>query len=256
MIRTIIVDDEKHCIISLTHLLQKNHAGDIQVLAGFADMEDAFAGIKKLQPDLLFLDIEMNGKIVFELLKQLGNFDFNVVFTTAHEKYAIQAFKFSAINYLLKPIDPDDLEETINRVKKDLLKHEFPIKYDIFLQELKAGVVKIRSDNTNRLSIPTKKGIAVEDIENIIRCESLNKNIIIYLKDKKTYSISTVTLNKYEDILAVHKFYRVHDSHLINVKHIKEYLKDDESVIMTDGSKVYISDRKRKAFKNYLSGLI
>ncbi len=256
MIRTIIVDDEKHCIISLTQLLQRNHAADIQVLAAFSNIEDAFAGIKNMQPDLLFLDIEINGKTVFELLQQLGNLNFNVVFTTAHEKYAIQAFKFSAINYLLKPIDPDDLEETIKRVKKDLLKHEFPMKYDMFLEELKSNIAKTRTGDAKRMSIPTARGIAIEDIDNIIRCESQNKNIIIYLKDKKTYTISTVTLNKYEDLLGEHKFYRVHDSHLINVKHIKEYLKEDECVIMTDGSKVYISDRKRKAFKNYLSGLI
>ena len=256
MIRTIIVDDEMHCIHTLSDLLQRNHAADIAMLDSFTTIEDALAGIRKMQPDLLFLDIELNGGLVFELLEQLGSFDFNVVFTTAYEKYALKAFKFCAIDYLVKPIDPDDLSETINRVKKDSLKHGFQTRYDSFLQELKLNSTKVPVNDAKRISIPTSKGIAVEDIEDIIRCECSKKNIVIYLKDKRTHTLLTATLNKYEDMLTAYKFYRVHDSHLINVKHIKEYVKDHECVIMTDGSRVYVSDRKRKAFKNYLSGLI
>src|SRR5207302_5750876 len=154
MIRGIIIDDEAHCIKRLTDLLHKYCGQEVNVIATCESLEDGLNCIKKLQPDLVFLDVQIHDKTGFDLLKQLDKINFDIIFTTAFDKYAVQAFKFSAIDYLLKPVDPDDLIQAIEKLKEKISKDEIAEKIEVLFHNLKniQGVSK-------RINIPTINGL-------------------------------------------------------------------------------------------------
>src|SRR5882724_2706485 len=137
MIKAIIIDDEQHCIDRLDGLLKQHFVQTINVAGSFQTIEEALTGIRNIQPDLVFLDVQINDKTGFDLLKQIGEINFEIIFTTAYEKYAVQAFRFSALDYLLKPVDPDDLKTAIHKLKDKISKTDTAGKLDVLFHNLK-----------------------------------------------------------------------------------------------------------------------
>jgi two-component system LytT family response regulator len=249
MIRAIIVDDESHCIDRLSRLLAETRE-PVQLAGTFRSVEEAAANIPRLYPDLVFLDVELQGKTGFDLLRQIHDITFEVIFTTAFEKYAIQAFKFSALDYLLKPIDTVDLQQALHKLQEKISKEEMAKKFEVLFDHLKnvQGV-------SRKISIPTVQGLTFLRINDIIRCEADGNYTTFYLQDKQKLKVSK-TLKEYEDLLADCNFYRVHHSHLINLSHIKSYQKGKGgSVSMADDSEIEVSSRKKDDFLKKISRL-
>jgi two-component system LytT family response regulator len=250
MIRTIIIDDEQHCIDRLKHLLNEHCTSSVELTGVFQVFEEGVTAIKKLQPDLLFLDVQLQDKTGFDLLQQFNEINFEVIFTTAHEKYAVQAFKFSAVDYLLKPVDADDLKQAINKLQQKISKEEVSKKFDVLFYNLK----NIQS-TSKRITVPTIKGFEFLQVHDIVRCQSDINYTIIFLKGKQKITVAK-TLKEFEELLIDHNFFRVHNSHLINLSYIKSYNKGKGgTVTMTDSSEVEVSTRRKDGFLKRLEEL-
>ncbi|HVS92927.1 MAG TPA: LytTR family DNA-binding domain-containing protein [Mucilaginibacter sp.] len=243
MIRSIIVDDEEHCISRLQGLLDTYCKHTVQVAGTFNTVEKALAGIAEIKPDLLFLDVQLHEKTGFDLLGQLPNINFEVIFTTAYDNYAIKAFKFSAIDYLLKPIDPDDLLQAMNKLQKAMQHNELSDKFSALLGNLRSNSLAAR-----KITVPTSKGLVFLPVDEIIRCEASVNYTTIYLKDKQSLMVAK-TLKDFEELLADHHFFRIHNSHLINLNCIKSYHRGKGGyVVLSDNTSLEVSTRKKDLF--------
>lgn len=242
MINCIIVDDEKHCIDRLSSLLTEYFSNEICIINCFSNITNAEAGILNNKPDLLFLDVEIGKETGFQLLERLKPLTLNVVFTTAFDKFAVRAFKHSAVDYLLKPIDKDELNEAILKVKSKLSVETNNYKINTLLYNLNAN------QSEKRICLPDLNGITVLEVKEIISCESDSNYTIIYKKDKTKLTVSK-TLKEVEEMLEGLRFFRVHHSHLINMNYIKNYHKGKGgSVTMIDGSEIEVSTRRKEDF--------
>jgi two-component system, LytTR family, response regulator len=250
MITTIIIDDEQHCIDRLTKLLIEKFTNSINLLGAFNNIEDGLKAINNLQPQLIFLDVQIHDKTGFDLLQQISNVDFDVIFTTAYEKYAIQAFKFSALDYLLKPIAADDLDEAINKLKVKFSKNDMSFKIDSLFHNLK----NIQT-GTKKICVPVITGIVFLDIVDIIRCESDVNYTTIFLKDKQKLVVAK-TLKEFEEMLIEYNFFRVHNSHLINLNYIKSFNKGKGGfVTLSDNSVIEVSTRRKNDFLKTIASI-
>jgi two-component system LytT family response regulator len=239
MIKAIIIDDEAHCINRLADLLKEYCEQNIYLAGSFQAVNEGISGILKLQPDLVFLDVQINDQTGFDLLKEIREINFEIIFTTAYEKYAVQAFKFSAMDYLLKPVDPDDLVGAVNKVNKKISGNEISQKIDTLFHNLK------NNPGSQKISIPTLDGLIFLDINDIIRCQSQINYSIIFLKNNQKITVAK-TLKEFEELLSDYNFYRVHNSHLINLAYIKKYNKGKNGTIsMSDHSEVEVSSRRK-----------
>lgn len=249
MTRAIIIDDEQHCINRLSKMLKEsNH--DLLLMDSFQSVEDGVTGIKKLHPDLVFLDVQINDKTGFDLLQQIPTIHFEVIFTTAYERYAVQAFKFSALDYLLKPIDEDDLAKALNKLKEKVAVKEHAARFDTLFHNLKniQGAGK-------RICIPVTSGLEFIEVSDIIRCQSDVNYTTLFLKDKQKLVVAK-TLKEFEEMLSDFNFYRVHNSHLINLTFIKSYNKGKGGfVTMKDNTDIEVSTRRKDEFLKRLSGM-
>lgn len=245
MIRAIIIDDEKHCIDRLSALL-KEHCSNIHLMESFQSVKDGLEGIKKLLPDLVFLDVQIHNKTGFDLLQQLDKINFEVIFTTAYDKYAVQAFKFSAIDYLLKPVDVDDLKQAVEKLEKKISQSEAAKRFDTLFHNLQS-----QQGASKKICIRTVNEFTWVQVDDIIRCQSDVNYTNIVLKDKQKITVSR-TLKEFEDMLTDFNFYRVHNSHLINLAFVKTYNKGG-FVVMSDGSEVEVSSRRKEDFLKKLS---
>ena len=241
MITAIIIDDEQHCINKLSYLLAQHHASSIQLLSSFQSAEEGVTAIQQLQPDLVFLDVHLNDKTGFDVLKHFNEFDFAVIFTTAYEKYAIQAIRFSAVDYLLKPIDNNELKAAIDKLKHKFSNNDISKKFDVLFHNLKHIDAA-----SKRISIPTVNGFEFIAVNNIIRCESNSNYTTLFLKDKQKITVAK-TLKEFEELLTDYNFFRVHNSYLINLNCIKKYNKSG-FVCMCDDAKIEVSERRKKEF--------
>jgi two-component system LytT family response regulator len=243
MIRTLIIDDEQHCIDRLKRLIKEHCNSTVQLIDSCQSVENGIVAIKKFQPDLVFLDVQLGDKTGFELLQQLNEINFEVIFTTAHEKYAVQAFKFSAIDYLLKPVDEDDLKQAVNKLQLKVSKEELSKKFEALFHNIK----NIQT-GSKRITVPTVKGFEFVQVNDIVRCQSDINYTIIFLKDKQKITVAK-TLKEFEELLSAHNFYRIHNSHLINLSYIKSYNKGKGgSIVMTDNTEVEVSTRRKEDF--------
>lgn len=243
MIKSIIVDDEQHCINRLVDLLQTHCKNTVQVVGTFNTAEDAIAGISELKPDLLFLDVQLHSSTGFDLLGQVGEINLEVIFVTAYDNYAIKAFKFSAFDYLLKPIDSDDLLQAINKLQKVLQQHELSDKFNVLLDNLKN-----HKEPTKKITVPTGTGLVFLSINDIIRCEADVNYTTIYLKDKQKLMVAK-TLKDFDEMLSDHQFFRIHNSHLINMNYIKSYHKGKGGYVsLTDNTSLEVSTRRKELF--------
>lgn len=237
-IRAIIIDDERHSCDALQMLLDKC-CKHVQVLAICHSASEAIERIGQLKPELVFLDIEMPNMNGFQMLQQIPNIDFEIIFTTSYDQYAITAFKFSALDYLLKPVDREELQRAVEKVSRKL-KPVIPQQLEILLQKINQPAVQVQ-----RIALPTMQGLEFVHVDSIIRCSSSNNYTEFFLNNKTRLLVSR-TLKDVEDMLADHAFVRVHNSHLVNVNAITRYVKGEGGyLIMSDGSSVDVS-RSRK----------
>ena len=248
MMKAIIVDDEQHCVDRLTNLLQHHHATTVQPVAAAASVKEGIRLIKEHQPDLVFLDIQIHDRTGFDLLRECGTINFKVIFTTAYDRFAIQAIKFSAIGYLLKPIDEDDLAEALDKLKQVSTEQTRQM----------AGVIENnlhQQVKKKRLTIPTGNELLFLNIEEIIRCHSDVNYTTIYKNDKQKIVVAK-TLKEFEELLADHDFFRIHNSDLINLDYIKSYNKGKGgSVILQDGTELEVSTRRKDEFLKKMTEL-
>jgi two-component system LytT family response regulator len=247
-IKTLIVEDEAKGRNVLKALL--NEIPEVNLIGESPDVEDAILKIELHNPDLVLLDIEMPFKNGFDLLASIPKRTFDVIFTTAYDSYAIKAIKFSAIDYLLKPIDQEELKIAIEKTaeKRKKVQHEPQSQINNLLENLKA----INKHNF-KLSLPTSTGAIYIPVDEIIRCESDTNYTKFYFKNEERPTLVSKTLKDYEELLTDFGFCRVHHSHLINLKFIKQYIKGDGgTIIMFDETEVEVSRRKKEIFQKAL----
>lgn len=238
----IIVEDEPKQLELLTGMLKSNFP-ELRIVAEVDSVLSAASAIKQYQPDLVFLDVVIKGGTSFDLLEQLSQLDAAIIFITSFEQFAIQAFRLSAVDYLMKPIDADELREAIAKAKKT-------IQAEDSAEHLKLLMANYRSENGEemKIALPTYKGYSFIKPEEIVRCESDNTYTTFFLIDKREILVSK-TLKSCELMLSNFSFCRVHNSSLINLKYIEAYERGEGGVVkMTDGSEVPISRRRKDNF--------
>ena len=241
--RAIIVDDEPDGIRTLKKLLELN-CPEVEIIATCSDSISARQKLQSIHPDLVFLDIQMPGKSGFDMLSELSERDFEVIFVTAYNQYILQALQFSAVDYLMKPVDEDKLVEAIQRVKKRLKKDKSAENTETLLH----NIDKATSPMDMRLCLPTLKGFSILKLEEIVYCEAERSYTIFHLVNNKRITISK-PLFVYDGLLEGTSFFRVHKSFLINLLHAKEYIRGDGGVvIMSNGAEIEVSRRKKDQF--------
>jgi len=245
MLRAVIVDDEPHVREALAELLRQ-YCSSVEVVGTAADVASGIDVIGATNPDIVFLDIEMPGRNGFELLAAFSPIPFQVVFVTAYDRYAIRAIKLSALDYLLKPVNPLELQAAV--AKAIATKGTAAMTSPVTPGQIELIGDHPRSGAPTRVVVPTEKGFVVVAVDDIIRIRSESNYSRLYLRDG-TQVVSSRTLGEYEELLLDAGFFRVHHSHLINMRHVAGYHKGKGgSVIMSDGSEVEVSVRRRDLF--------
>jgi len=249
VIQAVIVEDELSSRNNLKNLLAQ-YAKDIEIVGEAESIDDAvitFKGLAK-QPDVAFLDINLSDGLVFSLLNKLRPFQFEIIFVTAFEEYAVKACEYSSIGYILKPIDPDALKEAIDRIPKNG-KNQMEKRLEIFNSHYNNPNV------FSKMSIAAVDGIYFVNITDIIRFEAEDNYTHIFLQTGEKITASK-TIKAYEELLASYNFYRVHKRHVINLNCMKKYLKGDGNiVIMEDDTHIEVSRRRRASFLEKLRDL-
>ena len=239
MINAIIIDDEPYCCESLATLLER-FCPEVKISAICYSGQEALSAIEEVNPQLVFLDIEMPYMNGFELLEKLPVINFEVVFTTSYDQYAIKAFRFSALDYLLKPIVREELQKAVKKVL-DRKQSPLPQQLEILLQRLNHT-----NHSIQRIALPTMEGLQLIPINSIISCASEGNYTIFFMKDKQKI-VASRSLKETEEMLAEHSFLRVHNSYLVNVNEINKYIKGEGGyLLMSDGSTVDVSRGKKE----------
>jgi two-component system LytT family response regulator len=244
MINAIIIDDEKNALEVLEMQLNK-YCTHVNIVAKANGGIKGIEAIKKHNPDLVFLDIEMPHKNGFDVLTETKNYNYEVIFTTAYDQFAIKAFKYSAIDYLLKPIDIVELQQAISKVssnKEDT--HSLEQKMKLLFSQLQPQSTML----TQKIALPVNDGMQFFEPDEIIRCESESNYTHIFLSNGKKITLAK-TLKEVEENIEGKPFYRVHQSHLINMNHVAKLVKGEGAyVVMKDGANIAISRNKKEAF--------
>lgn len=248
MVRVVIIDDEKASRDTLKGLLGR-YCPNVEVIGQGDGVASGIEVIRQTNPDVVFLDVQMPDGSGFRLLEEIGEIKFDVIFTTAYDQYAIKAIKYSALDYLLKPIVPDDL---VNAVKKAEQKKNLGQMND----SIRTLLENLHQKNEPRkIVLSTAEKMHIVEIDDILRCESDDYYTKFFFTDGKTLLISK-TLKENEELLGDKYFLRPHKSHLVNIKYIKGFLKNDGGyILMSDGTKVPVSRRKREYVVSTLSHL-
>jgi two-component system LytT family response regulator len=241
MLRSIIIDDEFKSREVLKSLLEK-FCENVEVLATCQNGDEAISAITTHTPDVIFLDIQMQRETGFEILQRLDKIDFEIVFTTAYSEFAIKAFNFSAIDYLLKPIDIEMLRKAVEKARKRIVG-----SISQRVAQL-AENMKENSFKNTRLAIPSTDGLVFVAVSEIIYCEASGNYTNIYLEENRKFLVSR-TLKEYEELLVDQDFFRIHNSHLINLNAIKKYIRGDGGqVVMKNDKTLDVSKMKKKGF--------
>lgn len=251
MIKAVIVEDEKHSR-ELLHELVKEYCEGIEIVGLAGSVEEALKEIETHKPSLVFLDIELPDGDGFQILEKIGDVNFDIIFTTAYDQYSLRAFKFSATDYLLKPVDIDELQQASQRVveKNKVEKREGQN------DQVKALIRNIRNMSTpfKRIVLPTTNGFTVVDPDDIIRCESDRNYTFIFLKDGRRILVSR-TIKEYDEMLSEYNFFRIHQSHLINLNYLKNYTRGRGGYVeLIDGTVLDVSARRKSDFLARMGG--
>lgn len=240
-IRSILVDDEPRGLTSLRKLLQI-HCPEVDVQRACTSAGEAQRAIDEIEPELIFLDIAMPGKSGLDMLREIPVRKFETIFVTAHNSYAMQALQLSAVDYLLKPVDEDLLVAAVEKVKKKIEEKEGHQQIDTFLHNMQ----NVGIPQKMKLCIPSMKGFQVVDIPDIIYCEA-NSNYTNFYFTNRSMICASKPVHEYETLLEDSNFVRIHKSYVVNLDHVKEYVRGEGgSVILTGGQEVEVSRRKKE----------
>lgn len=241
MLKAVIIDDEKNGRDTLNYLVNTYCGDKVKIVSMAENVKDGMEAIELYNPNIVFLDIQMQGETGFDLLSQIGEINFSVIFTTAYDKYALHAIKFSAIDYLLKPIDVVELNQAIDKASE---KNNFDIaQYDNYIKNSK----NLDSENM-KIAISTMEGLVFIFVNQIVYCKA-EKGYTMFYNTNGSKIISTKNMKHFEDILTEYQFLRIHNSYLINLKEIKKYNKGDGgTVVMSNDAELDVSKRKKLAF--------
>ena len=245
MVKAVIVDDEPFCCSSLVILLER-YCPEVKVSGIYHSGDDALHAIPKQQPQVVFLDIEMPGMSGFEMLEKLPVIDFEIIFTTSYDQYAIKAIRFSALDYLLKPIDREELQKAVQKV---IQRSHYPLpqQLEILLQKIHQPISSVQ-----KIALPSMEGLQMVDVNSIISCASDSNYTIFFIRNKKKLVVSR-TLKEIEEMLEEYPFLRVHNSYLINLNEIDKYVKGEGGyLVMSDGSTIDVSRSKKETLLNKL----
>ncbi len=239
MIKAIIIDDEVHCIDTLSMLL-KEYCPDVLIMEQCRSAKKGLEAIEKIKPDLVFLDIEMPAMNGFEMLEQFSEIPFAVIFTTSYDQYAIKAIRFSALDYLLKPVDPNELANAVKKVQEQ---RHLPMaeQFQMLLKKIQG-----KDHHFNKLAVPTSEGFELIPADQLMRCEADDNYTYLYLKNKNKI-IACRTLKEIEEQLQDFNFFiRVHHSYIVNLNEVTKYVRGEGGyLVLSDGASVNVS-RSRK----------
>lgn len=247
--KAIIIDDEPDCGILLSIQLKKN-CPEVFIAGVYTEPEEGLEAIRQLQPDLVFLDIEMPRMNGFQLLQSLENISFMVVFTTAYDRFAVQAFRISALDYLLKPIEPAEIIQVVKKAKeKSTLQ---PDQLDLLQTQLKSNIQK----RPGKIALPHHNGVIITDVNEILYCESDNNYTKFYLQNGDSILIAKTLRDVQETLGEGDPFFRVHRQYFINTNHIKRYIKGEGAyIIMTNNQSIPIARNRKDEFNGLFQWL-
>ena len=243
MIRSLIVDDEIDGRQSMRNLLEK-YCQQVDIIDEATGVEDAYLKIAELKPQLVFLDIRMDDGTAFDLLRRFTEIPFHIIFATAYDEYALEAIRYSAIDYLLIPVQPKLLIEAVEKIAKQTRLDKVEEQVNLLLQE---------KNKREKIALPTSDGLLFIKIVDIIRCESDNSYTMFYLTNKRRFLV-TRTMKEFVELLPSSLFFRIHKSHLVNLNQIKQYInRDGGSVVMENGDNVPIARNRKEGFLKNLN---
>ena len=240
MIKAVIIDDERHSVETLKLKLDK-HCPEVVVAASFTDSEQGLAHLREDSPDLLFLDIEMPRLNGFELLESLGEVPFDVVFTTAYDEFGIRAIKFSALDYLLKPVQVEELKAAIERYNQKSSHNLSNSQLEVLFSNIKDE----QRGRPGKIALATKESIEFVAPDDIVVCSSDSNYTMVYMKDGRKKLISK-TLKDFEELLGEYGFYRTHHSHLVNLNHVREFVRADGGYLVMNNKMTLPVSRSRR----------
>ena len=250
MIKVVLVDDEVQSCKSLAIKL-KDIAEDIEIVGTFHHPDKAIPGIRKLKPELVFLDIEMPGMNGFQMLEKMEEFDFEVIFVTAYDEYTLNALRISALDYLLKPVDTELLKNALTRLRKKISMRENSSQTKDQLELL--GETLKEQHAPKRLALATLQGIVFLKINEIIRVEALSNYSTFFLINKQKIMVSK-TLKEFEPILTMQNFFRISRSCIVNTDYIVKYKNEDGGVLeLQDGSEISVGPNRKNELVELLS---
>ncbi|MGN8058659.1 LytR/AlgR family response regulator transcription factor [Pedobacter sp. 22163] len=247
--KAILIDDEISNLQNLRTLLEK-HCPQVTIMATAQNINDAVNIIEKYSPDLVFLDIQMGKQTGFDVLKLLPTRNFEVIFVTAYDQYGIQAVKFAALDYLLKPVDIEELIKAVNKAEHKLATQIQNLQLDFLLQQLKKP-----ETNVSKIALQMQSEIRYVALSEIIRCEADNTYTRFFLSSNEKILVSK-SLKEYADLLRPSGFLRTHQSHLVNPKYVKSWLKEDGGILLlSSGEKIPVSKPNKDSVKQALQQL-
>lgn len=243
MIKCIIIDDELPARECVRNFL-KDYCPDVEVVAQSDSANSAYKEILDHHPDLLFLDVEMPNGSGFDLLRMLNKIDFSIIFVTAHQEYAVTAFRFSAIDYLLKPINVKELVSAVDKARGEINRKTEAVNLETLMKMTRVG-----AGEWDQIVIKHNDGFKVVNLKDIISCEADSYCTIFHLKGKRKL-VSSKNLKYYEDILSPYGFQRIHNSFLINIAHVVEY-SSEGVVTLTENNLAHLGNTYKKRFMEY-----
>lgn len=248
MINALIIDDEPINVLNLQRLLEQ-HCPDVHVSGTAGGADQGISAIQQLRPDLVFLDIQMPVKNGFDMLKALPSADFALIFVTAFDQYGIQAVKFAAMDYLLKPVDSEELKTAVDKAVSSIARRKQTEQLQYLMEILRQAPLK----EEHRIALPSSKETRFVYTRDIVRCESSNSYTQLYMKDGEKITVA-VSLYEYDEMLSPYGFIRCHQSHLVNKKHVRSMIKESGGyLLMDDGAQVPISRAKRDELRKGLA---
>lgn len=252
MVKVVIVDDEENSRDALKGKLDL-FCPEVEIAGEAGNVEDATETINSVNPDAVFLDIKLAGESGFDILEAIADNDEvnpEIVFITAHDEYAIQAIKFSALDYLLKPIDPEELVKAIRKIEeqKGIPKHAANL--NVLVENIRQA-----SDSPKKIVVPTSDGMHIIKLSDIVRLESSSNYTTFFLNSEKSL-LASKTLKEFDNMLSGYNFNRIHKSHLVNMNYLKRYVQTDGGyLILEDGSKIPVANRKKEQLISILKSM-
>jgi two-component system LytT family response regulator len=249
MLKLLIADDEENVREAFSHIIS-THNPDITLLSATDSVTSTIKSITENKPDIVLLDVEMKGGTGFDVLKNFPEPKFKVIFITAFQQYAVQAFRFAALDYILKPVDPDQLMETIGKASDNIDKEKIALKVDSFLYNMRS-----MGQGFKKIILKTSNNIYVVNLQDIVYLEADRSYTNFYMTDKSRIMVSS-TLGHYEEMFDEYSFLRIHASYLININYIKRYEKGDGGkIILTGDISLPVASRKKEHVMQLLTSL-